>query len=391
MEEDNTRPGCCRCKHPYIPEDEGIINCSCCRNSMHLQCFADWMELKSSSTPTRSTRQLRAATSSDDASLTPAEKNAIAAALKAECVLVVCQQCQEKADVTSLLSKLSRTANQAAVRTQQLNEKVSTLERGLAQIKEEIEKLSVLPKEEIERGLTDIKQLKQQVKEQEAVPARLTMAEALMKDLQSTAITADNNEWKEVKNKAKNSTPPATPVDIRKNVRDNFKSIQEEELRKRNLLLFNVPEPKTGDATTDKRDDLRFFNTEVAAICQVNFVPEDFNDCLRVSKVGESPNDKIRPVLIKLTEEGARKKKLLFSNLHKFREHQRSNMGPEDSRKPPVSVYDDLTEDQRAERRSLLAEAKSRNERLGNDSHFLWVIRGPSWKMQLKQVEKKRP
>ena len=65
-------------------------------------------------------------------------------------------------------------------------------------------------------------------------------------------------------------------------------------------------------------------------------------------------------------------------------------MGPEDVTKPPVSVSDDLTEDQRTERRALLAEAKSRNEGSGSDSDFLWVVRGPAWRMELKRVEKKR-
>ena len=179
--------------------------------------------------------------------------------------------------------------------------------------------------------------------------------------------------------------------DIKKNVRDNFKVIQEEELRKRNLVIFNAPEPKTESAATDKREDLKYFNTEIAAICEVSFSPEDFQDCLRVSKAGDATTDgKSRPLLIKLTETGARKKKILFMNLHKFRTHQRANMGPEEAGKPPVSVADDLTEDQRQQRRELLAEAKTRNGRLGEDAHFLWVVRGPAWKMELKQVEKKR-
>ena len=84
-----------------------------------------------------------------------------------------------------------------------------------------------------------------------------------------------------------------------------------------------------------------------------------------------------------------RKKKMLFKNLNKFRIHQRSNRGPADANKPLMTVTDDLTDDQREERKLLLAEAKSKNDKLGENSPFLYCVRGPCWKMEIKQIQKK--
>ena len=140
--------------------------------------------------------------------MTAIEMNAISAALNADCVLVVCRNCQEKADVTMLIQKLSNTANQSAMKVQLLNEKISLLEQGLTEIRNEVNKLSTMPKEEM---LSDIKLLKEQVKEQHSVPARLTMAETIVQKLETTAITNDNQEWVQVvKNKAAPGRPAAT-------------------------------------------------------------------------------------------------------------------------------------------------------------------------------------
>ena len=137
-----------------------------------------------------------------------------------------------------MMQKLSQSATESAIKVNELNEKVASMERSLSQLKQELNQMS--PQEEITKGLQDIRELKQKAKAAEEVPARLTMAEALMKNLQTTAITCENEEWKEVKSKSAAKTT-ASPADIKGQVRDSYKSIKEEELRRRNILIHNVP------------------------------------------------------------------------------------------------------------------------------------------------------
>ena len=369
---------CGRCTKPMEDHDERIA-CAICKHELHIGCFIEMSKLTpppASSQSGRTTRQ-----KNNDDSMTSAEKNAIVAALNADTVLVICTACQEKGDVIMMMQKLSQSTTESAIKVNELNEKVASMERSLSQLKQELNQMS--PQEEITK---DIKELKQKAKAAEEVPARLTMAEALMKNLQTTAITCENEEWKEVKSKSAAKTA-ASPADIKGQVRDSYKSIKEEELRRRNILIHNVPEPRKGTAEADKIDDCKFFYTEVAATCEVAFTPEDLDDCVRVGKLEES--EKSRPILIKFTEQGMRKKKMLFKNLNKFRIHQRSNRGPADANKPLMTVTDDLTDDQREERKLLLAEAKSKNDKLGENSPFLYCVRGPCWKMEIKQIQKK--
>ena len=73
-----------------------------------------------------------------------------------------------------------------------------------------------------------------------------------------------------------------------------------------------------------------------------------------------------------------------------MRNYQKANQGPEDATKTIISIADDLTEEQRKERKELLEQAKSRNEALTDTDDFLWVVWGPAWKMELKKIQKKK-
>ena len=315
-----------------------------------------------------------------------AEINAISAALDADCVLVICQQCQDKADVVMLLQKLSDTANQSAIQVQRLNKKVEGLEDSLKTVREELAQMSALPApDKLKEGLNQIEAMRTQIKEQEALPQRLSYAEAAVTNLRST-LQKTEEEWQTVK--SKNTSIDGPPCsDLKKSVRDSVKVLKEEELRRRNIIIYNVPEPKTDSAETDKKVDITFFNKEIAEICQVPFVPDDFDDCIRL---GARSDEKIRPMLVKLSEAGVSKKKLIFQHLQKFRKHQRDNRGPADNGKPLITLADDLTEDQRKERKNLLSEAAKLNEELPQEANFLWAVRGPAWDMQLKKVTKRQ-
>ena len=183
------------------------------------------------------------------------------------------------------------------------------------------------------------------------------------------------------------------PAEFKKDVRQATLQLKEEDTRRQNLVIHNVKEQTSGDAEANKRQDALYFHEEIARTCGVAFTPDDIAEVLRMGKSG--PDAAVptqpRPILVKLSAEGSKKKKLLFQNLAKFRDHQRRNAGPEDKDKKFVVVVDDLTEVQRQERKKLVDESKKRNSELAADSTFLWAVRGPPWAMLLKKVEKKMP
>ena len=259
--------------------------------------------------------------------LTPTEEELVLRVVQASCVFVICNNCEENGDVRELLTNLKAAANKSAVETQALNKK---LEDGLAEVRREVA-VCVAASKRVENSLNDLEKLKTQVLEQQSLPDRLNTAEETINNLQTT-VAETKSEWTDVVKK-RTAGGEATGPNLAKEVRNVTKQIKEEDARKYNIVIHNAAEPKTGTTDDDKRADVQFFHDEIATTCGVAFSPDDISDCLRMGKQG----DKDRPILIKFSEQGASKKKQLFFNLNKYRDHQRSNRGPDDVNKPFIS------------------------------------------------------
>lgn len=123
---------------------------------------------------------------------------------------------------------------------------------------------------------------------------------------------------------------------------------------------------------------------DIVKICDVAISEGDILDCHRIGK--RSDDNKCRPVLVKLSSN--EKKRKLFFRLGKFKQHQEENRGPEENanNKPFINISHDMTQDQRKEKKSILAEAKNLNSQLARDSRFRWLVRGPPWDMKLWKV-----
>ena len=234
--------------------------------------------------------------------------------------------------------------------------------------------------------MLELETLKTSVHKHEAIPERLATAEEALSTLK-TSVAENKNEWTEIVGKNKSATPTTAGPEFAKEVRQVTKQLKEEETRKMNIVIHSAPEPKTGNTDQDAREDIKFFHDNITGLCEVAFTPDDIQECLRMGKLGEKEP---RPILIKFTEQGARKKRLLFRNLNKFRDSQRENRGPDDQNKPFITVTDDLTDDQRKERAKQVAECKEKNLALEQPSDFLYAIRGPPWSMEIKKVTKKK-
>ena len=84
---------CCRCQEVFNDASDAMrVECSTCRRAMHTDCFIGMANLCK---PTQG-KKTRHAKQEDG--LSDSEKDAILSALNSDCVLVVCQDCQEKAD-----------------------------------------------------------------------------------------------------------------------------------------------------------------------------------------------------------------------------------------------------------------------------------------------------
>lgn len=278
-----------------------------------------------------------------------------------------------------LLQKLQEASTKNAIKTEKLSDTtakldatVTRLEADLSTVRRELNQLAKLPQPKaIEDGLVQLEALTNKMKTQEDLPEKLTNTIATVQGLEAS--------WATVASKKTN----LQVADIDKQVRDRMKQEREEEMRKRNMVLHNVDEP-TGETIEDKKkQDTRWFIEEVATVCGVAFTPLDFEDSHRM---GNDDAQKPRPLLLKLTEAAAKKKKLLFQNLNKYRDHQREKAVPENKL---VSVTDDYTEEQRKQRKDLVSECKKKNSELPATATFLWAVRGPAWGMEAKKVTKK--
>ena len=153
-----------------------------------------------------------------------------------------------------------------------------------------------------------------------------------------------------------------------------IKEIKEQEERRLNILFFNLPESKSGDATDKAKHD----NEEVkhlAKHCKVTIKKDEMTQAKRLGK----PNaDKSRPLLIQLCTTSEEKKRMLFKNLRLLQE------APDKYKR--VSVQHDLTEKQRKLEKDLREEAKKKEVEASGEVAF--KVRGPPWARKIVKVEK---
>ena len=89
-----------------------------------------------------------------------------------------------------------------------------------------------------------------------------------------------------------------------------------------------------------------------------------------------------RAIVVTLKEE---ERKKLFKNLHLLRQSQLGTHGADNENKF-INIRHDFTTEQMTERREKLAEASAKNDALGPNSAVKYVLRGPPWDQQVKQI-----
>ena len=140
-----------------------------------------------------------------------------------------------------------------------------------------------------------------------------------------------------------------------------IKEIKDQEERKLNALLFNLPESKADndvDRTKHDKDEVK----QLAKHC-------------KVVRLGKKHENKPRPLLIQISSDD--KKRMLFKNLRMLQE------APDKFKQ--VSVKHDLTEKQRKREKELREEAKKKEADTSGEATF--KVRGPPWARKIVKVE----
>ena len=159
---------------------------------------------------------------------------------------------------------------------------------------------------------------------------------------------------------------------------------KDEEERRANIIIFNLPESNNElKAEAQQEDQDKFF--DITKICEVPFSPKDVVDTFRLGKKYDTA-EKSRPVLVKLAEE--EKKKQLFKKLDLFRKHQNDEKTPGDE-SPGIQVAHDMSQEQRKEKKVLFEEAKAKDLQLESESPYRHIVRGPPWEMKIVKVKRK--
>ena len=151
-----------------------------------------------------------------------------------------------------------------------------------------------------------------------------------------------------------------------------IKEIKDQEERKPNILVFNVPESNSSDSADSTKHDKEEVK-QLAKQCKVPISKDEMISARRLGKKGSNP----RPLLIQFAND--EKKKMLFKNLKLLQN------APDKYRK--MSVKNDLTEKQRKREKELREEAKKMENESSGESSF--KVRGPPWARKIVKVEKK--
>ncbi len=163
------------------------------------------------------------------------------------------------------------------------------------------------------------------------------------------------------------SRPEATTSEL-------VREIKEQESRKCNIILHNVPEKESvneDERTKHDREQLK----ELGKVCKENIKKEDVVKMIRLGK--RSPN-KARPLLVEFRDE--EKKRSLMQNL--------SNLSKAPNAMKKISVQHDLTKKQREEEKEMRERAK-KMEAEDDSGEFNYRIRGPPWARRIIKMKKR--
>lgn len=158
---------------------------------------------------------------------------------------------------------------------------------------------------------------------------------------------------------------------IKDRVEVTMKEFEDKERRKKNIVLFGIPEADISDIEEKKRNDAEQFKT----VCNELGVPEIANNSVNIFRLGKTnPKNGSRPLKVLLSSESQKQQILSKSrNLINSQNHQLKK----------VSIKPDLTFKEREARKKLVIELKERQTKGEKDL----IIRNGKIVVQPQQTE----
>jgi len=166
-------------------------------------------------------------------------------------------------------------------------------------------------------------------------------------------------------------------------VGDVVKEMNEREKRRNNAIMFHVPEPKTNIKAERISEDIKI----VQALGKAIDIEIDNEHITKVTRIGKktqtnneneslesNDNTNCRPLLVTFSNEDA--KKNLLQNISKLKEIT--------VYLSEISVDHDMMPKEREETKTLLAEAKEKEDK--SSGKYKYRVRGPPWNRYIKRM-----
>ena len=197
-------------------------------------------------------------------------------------------------------------------------------------------------------------------------------------------ITSHKMAKRIVNQQTQQNKPEPEPVHISQVVKQAFQDQRNEENdreeRKKNIILYNVPE-RTEGTHTERQQKEKEFVEELLATIGTTTEPKEVARLGRYKKPEEGQEVKNRPIRVVLDS-------------HEIQEEIMKNTPRlKDAQDPFKSVYlaYDMSIEERQTQREMVSIAK---DKTANDPNFDYKIRGPPWKMievKYKKRKQKQP
>ena len=182
-----------------------------------------------------------------------------------------------------------------------------------------------------------------------------TFAQVLITNVPQTSQGISNTNMAEMK------------VLVKEAMTERNKDEKDIEDRKKNIILFNVPESREDTAEKRKNEDIFFFTLMHNSICDSNLT-----ECITARRLGKRNEDNvIRPLLISVGSEFTKRK--FFSRLYLLKDHAKYSS---------INVSHDMTKDERKQTKELVEKAKKQTQDLAKDNNntsknWAYKVRGP--------------
>ena len=176
---------------------------------------------------------------------------------------------------------------------------------------------------------------------------------------------------------------PISKTIIKQAINEDKKEQENINNRKKNIMVFNAKESLSDDKEQSKKDDLALLKKAFNAADERILEYDD--EIVSFRRFGKKSSDKIRPILVTIKTERA--KRMLFGNLYKLQN---------DEELKSLNFNHDVTEEEKKATKERVKEAEKKTEELKNDltlsddeKNWIFKIRGPPWDQRMVKIRPK--